>query len=227
MPGGGRPGRRRGTILCRGSPQTVETSVVVILVRGGARFLVPAPGLGRPGPARWLPAPYRERARGSERRRSCLLCPARAAGPPRSRGVPSRQGQLVIHREAHAQRRVPPAVVVFLDPGGDPGPGRGLGAEMLEPAQLELKGGVPGLDHRVTRTTRACPWTAGCPAGRTPPGTGLRWAPWSIIPSAVIVASPPYQARCRSKGCVSSPRPGTLTCTVFRSEERRVGKECR
>src|SRR6266705_1218388 len=184
MPGGGRPGRRRGTILCRGSPQTVETSVVVILVRGGVRFLVPAPGLGRPGPARWLPAPYRERARGSERRRSCLLCPARAAGPPRSRGVPS-------------------------------GPGRGLGAEMLEPAQLELKGGVPGLDHRVTRTTRACPWTAGCPAGRTPPGTGLRWAPWSIIPSAVIVASPPYQARCRSKGCVSSPRPGTLTCTVF------------
>ena len=41
--------------------------------------------------------------------------------------------------------------VVVLDPRGDPGPGRCPGGEMLERAQLELQGGVPGLDDRVVQ----------------------------------------------------------------------------
>src|SRR6266702_8038145 len=62
--------------------------------------------------------------------------PARAAGPPRSRGVLSRQGQLVIHRAAHAQRGVPAGGVVLLDPDSDPGPGSRLRGEVLCPPQL-------------------------------------------------------------------------------------------
>jgi hypothetical protein len=140
----------------RASPQTVETSVVVILVRGVLACSCPRPaGAGWACPLCLPPgaaevsgvkggrrpsraarcaaplrpegaAPYPQRARAGERRRSRLLCAARAAGRPRSRGVPSRQGQLVIHRGAHAQRRVPSAVVVFLDPRRDPGPGSRL-----------------------------------------------------------------------------------------------------
>ena len=38
-----------------------------------------------------------------------------------------------------------------LDPGGHRGAGLGLGGEVLESAQPELHGGVPGLDHRVVQ----------------------------------------------------------------------------
>jgi hypothetical protein len=40
-------------------------------------------------------------------------------------------------------------VVVVLDPGRDPGPGRRLGRVVLDAPQLELQGGVPRLDDRV------------------------------------------------------------------------------
>ena len=40
-------------------------------------------------------------------------------------------------------------VLVVLDPGGNPGPGRCPGGEMLAPPQLEFPGGLPGLDDRV------------------------------------------------------------------------------
>ena len=40
-------------------------------------------------------------------------------------------------------------VVVFLDPGRDPGPGRRLGRVVLDAPQLELQGRVPRLDDRV------------------------------------------------------------------------------
>ena len=40
-------------------------------------------------------------------------------------------------------------VVVVLDPGRDPGPGRGRG--LLDAAQLELQGRVPRFDDRVVQ----------------------------------------------------------------------------
>ena len=120
----------------RDSPQTVETSVVVIMASmagllrararaGQARGLpaFPAPrgrsglrGQGRPvgpSPAGRCGAPLRPEGRprtlaGARRPAAAQPppFPARAAGPPRSRGVLSRQGPLVIHRAAHAQRGV-------------------------------------------------------------------------------------------------------------------------
>jgi len=63
--------------------------------------------------------------------------------------LPGCQGVLVVHRRHHVQCRVPPVPVVVIDPGSDPGPGLGFGGEGLHRAQLELQGGVPGLDDRV------------------------------------------------------------------------------
>lgn len=45
------------------------------------------------------------------------MCLARGAGPPRSRGVLSRQDALVTHRAGHTERGVQPDMVVILDPG--------------------------------------------------------------------------------------------------------------
>ena len=67
----------------------------------------------------------------------------------RSAGISGRQGFLIGDRRHHLASGVPAAGVVVLDPGRDLGPGRLLGGEVLEGAELELQGGVPGLDDRV------------------------------------------------------------------------------
>src|SRR5690348_2632931 len=47
--------------------------------------------------------------------------------------------------------RVPPAGVVVIDPGGDPGPRCRPGSEVLQGSQLEFQGRMPGLDDRVVQ----------------------------------------------------------------------------
>src|SRR6266567_5286226 len=70
--------------VCRVLP---GLALAVRPARGGRDI----PGQGRPQAALEAggAAPYPQRARAGERRRSRLLFPARAAGRPRSRGVPS------------------------------------------------------------------------------------------------------------------------------------------
>ena len=69
----------------------------------------------------------------------------------RSAGISGRQGFLVGGRRHHLAGGVPAAGVVVLDPGGDLGPGRFLGGEVLDCAEFELQGGVPGFDDRVVQ----------------------------------------------------------------------------
>jgi hypothetical protein len=55
------------------------------------------------------------------------------------------------------------------DPGDDPGPGLCPGGEVLQRAELEFQGGVPGLDDRIVQRRAR-------PAHRladTQPGAGL------------------------------------------------------
>jgi hypothetical protein len=59
--------------------------------------------------------------------------------------------EFVGDRGPHAQGGVATVVVVVLDPGRDPGAGLGFGGEMLEPAQLELQRGMPGLDDGIVQ----------------------------------------------------------------------------
>ena len=61
----------------------------------------------------------------------------------------SGQHQLVGNRGHHLAGGVPPVVVVVLDPRRDPDPCCGPGGELLHRPELELEGGVPGLDHGV------------------------------------------------------------------------------
>src|SRR4051812_27877208 len=134
----------------RQSPRTVETSVEWVLL-----VLLPVASLVvvglRPRPGAGLAVGHPQ---------GVALAPARTV-----RGCSDRsrrrisgglrwvlaQGAFVVDRAANAQRGVPPVAVVLLDPAGDPGPGVSLGGELLEPAQLELQGGVPGLDDRVVQ----------------------------------------------------------------------------
>ena len=51
------------------------------------------------------------------------------------------QHQLVGDREHHLAGRMPPVVVVVLDPRRDPDPGLGPGGELLHRPELELEGG--------------------------------------------------------------------------------------
>jgi hypothetical protein len=63
--------------------------------------------------------------------------------------LPGLEGFLVIHWRHHGQRGVAPVVVVIVDPCRDPGARLRFGGEVLDGAQCEFQGGVPGLDDGV------------------------------------------------------------------------------
>lgn len=94
---------------------------------GGGPARAVRPAGERPGRARALAHPGGREKRGHLR-------------PP---------GFLIGDRRHHLAGGVPPAGVAVLDPGGDRGPGRGLGGEVLHGAEFELQRGVPGFDDRV------------------------------------------------------------------------------
>src|SRR4051794_1330104 len=135
------------------SPESVETSNWWILFWARSSCLVPAAVRGVP-PAAGVNAGRRPPA-------GLGVDPGEdgATLGSRKRGARSRRlfrwvlgggvAALVGDRGEHAQRRVAPVVVVVLDPAGDRGAGVGFGGELLHAAQLELQGGVPGLDHGV------------------------------------------------------------------------------
>jgi hypothetical protein len=91
------------------------------------------------------------------------------------------QCPLITDRGHHAQREVPPVLLVVLDPGADPGPCRSPGREVLDRAELELQGGVPGLDDRVVN--------------RQDPGRPIDWemqSRWQARRTRPAVYSPPW-----------------------------------
>src|SRR4051794_27648036 len=92
------------------------------------------------------PCPRRGRCqvvREQERAGSCCLL--------RSGIGAGAQRPLVLDWRGHAERGVPPVSVVVLDPGGHRPAALGFGGEVLEAPELELQGGVPGLDDGIVQ----------------------------------------------------------------------------
>ena len=104
------------------------------------------------------------------------------------------------------ERRVAAVVVVLLDPGRDPGPGLGLGGEVLEAAQLELQGGVPALDDGVVqRRARPGPSTG----SRRPGSQAARNGPGGVLAALVGVQDAPRRSRPappRTATAIAAPR---------------------
>src|SRR5579875_2680704 len=72
--------------------------------------------------------------------------------------LPALGEQLLVGDRRHPLAgRVPPVVVVVLDPGRDRGAGLGFGPEVLRGPQLDLQGGVPRLDDGVVRADPGLP----------------------------------------------------------------------